>query len=109
LHKLFRVWLGSCCESSMQIQKTTHIAIIGGGIGGVALAVACLPRNFYDMSEIAAWGWSQGYGLTLQQASKAIEDWVFSLEEGSDFHQTFTYYRWKSDRNGEWESGCNRG
>jgi 2-polyprenyl-6-methoxyphenol hydroxylase-like FAD-dependent oxidoreductase len=53
-----------------------HIAIIGGGIGGIALAVACLHRgipftlyerdNNFDAR-------SQGYGLTLQQASKAIE------------------------------------
>lgn len=52
-----------------------YVAIIGGGIGGVALAVACLHRgipftlferdnNFQERS--------QGYGLTLQQASKAI-------------------------------------
>jgi 2-polyprenyl-6-methoxyphenol hydroxylase-like FAD-dependent oxidoreductase len=62
-----------------------HVAIIGGGIGGVALAVACLHRkipftlyerdsNFNDRS--------QGYGLTLQQASKAIEGFgIFSLED----------------------------
>lgn len=63
-----------------------HIAIIGGGIGGVALAVACLHRgipftlyerdNNFDAR-------SQGYGLTLQQASKAIEGLgIFSLEDG---------------------------
>lgn len=63
-----------------------HVAIIGGGIGGVALAVACLHRgipftlferdNNFDVR-------SQGYGLTLQQASKAIEGLgIFSLEEG---------------------------
>nr|WP_315201404.1 NAD(P)/FAD-dependent oxidoreductase [uncultured Flavobacterium sp.] len=63
-----------------------HVAIIGAGIGGVALAVACLHRgipftlyerdNNFDAR-------SQGYGLTLQQASKAIEGLgVFSLAEG---------------------------
>ncbi|TXD82236.1 FAD-dependent monooxygenase [Subsaximicrobium wynnwilliamsii] len=63
-----------------------HLAIIGGGIGGVALAVACLHRKIpftlyerdtnFDVR-------SQGYGLTLQQASKAIEGLgVFTLEEG---------------------------
>ncbi|MDC0087956.1 FAD-dependent monooxygenase [Akkermansiaceae bacterium] len=53
-----------------------HIAIIGGGIGGVALAVACLhrgvPFTLYERDS----GFnarSQGYGLTLQQASKAIQ------------------------------------
>ncbi len=62
-----------------------HVAIIGAGIGGVALAVACLHRgipftiferdkNFADRS--------QGYGLTLQQASKAIKGFgLFSLKE----------------------------
>lgn len=63
-----------------------HVAIIGGGIGGTALAVACLHRgipftlyerdNNFDAR-------SQGYGLTLQQASKAIEGLgIFSLKEG---------------------------
>ncbi len=63
-----------------------HVAIIGGGIGGVALAVACLhrgiPFTLYERdSNFEAR--SQGYGLTLQQASKAIEGLgIFSLEEG---------------------------
>ena len=63
-----------------------HVAIIGGGIGGVALAVACLHRgipftlyerdNNFDAR-------SQGYGLTLQQASKAIEGLgIRSLKNG---------------------------
>jgi 2-polyprenyl-6-methoxyphenol hydroxylase-like FAD-dependent oxidoreductase len=63
-----------------------HIAIIGGGIGGVALAVACLhrgiPFTLYER-DISFDARSQGYGLTLQQASKAIEGFgLFSLEEG---------------------------
>jgi len=63
-----------------------HIAIIGAGIGGVALAVACfhrgIPFTLYerDSSFNAR---SSGYGLTLQQASKAIEGLgVFSLQDG---------------------------
>lgn len=63
-----------------------HVAIIGGGIGGVALAIACLHRgipftlyerdNSFDER-------SQGYGLTLQQASRAITGLgVPSLKEG---------------------------
>ena len=63
-----------------------HVAIIGGGIGGVALAVACLHRGIpftlyeRDNSFDAR---SQGYGLTLQQASKAIKGFgLFSLEAG---------------------------
>ena len=63
-----------------------HLAIIGGGIGGMALAVACLHRGIpftlyeRDTSFDAR---SQGYGLTLQQASKAIEGLgLFTLQEG---------------------------
>ncbi len=63
-----------------------HLAIIGGGIGGVALAVACLhrgiPCTLYER-DISFDARSQGYGLTLQQASKAIEGLgVFSLNDG---------------------------
>ncbi|HLV13824.1 MAG TPA: NAD(P)/FAD-dependent oxidoreductase [Xanthomarina sp.] len=63
-----------------------HVAIIGGGIGGVALAVACLHRKipftlFERDSNFNTR--SQGYGLTLQQASKAIEGFgLFNLKEG---------------------------
>lgn len=63
-----------------------HIAIIGGGIGGVALAVACLHRGIpFTLYERDANfdARSQGYGITLQQASKAIEGLgISSLEEG---------------------------
>lgn len=63
-----------------------HLAIIGAGIGGVALAVACLHRSIpFTLYERDS-GFdarSQGYGLTLQQASRAIEGLgVFSLAEG---------------------------
>jgi 2-polyprenyl-6-methoxyphenol hydroxylase-like FAD-dependent oxidoreductase len=63
-----------------------HIAIIGAGIGGVALAVACLhrgiPFTLYERDNSFD-DRSQGYGLTLQQASKAIEGLgIFSLKEG---------------------------
>lgn len=63
-----------------------HVAIIGGGIGGVALAVACLHRGIpftifeRDGSFDAR---SQGYGLTLQQASKAIAGLgILTLNQG---------------------------
>ncbi|MEN2399139.1 NAD(P)/FAD-dependent oxidoreductase [Flavobacterium sp. MC2016-06] len=63
-----------------------HVAIIGGGIGGVALAVACLhrgiPFTLYERDNNFE-ARSQGYGLTLQQASKAIEGLgIFSLKDG---------------------------
>ena len=84
------------CGGSGLVPSTSHpipdienypkVAIIGAGIGGVALAVACLhrgiPFTLYERdSNFDAR--SQGYGLTLQQASKAIEGLgVFSLKEG---------------------------
>jgi 2-polyprenyl-6-methoxyphenol hydroxylase-like FAD-dependent oxidoreductase len=63
-----------------------HVAIIGAGIGGVALAVACLhrgiPFTLYERDNSFA-DRSQGYGLTLQQASKAIKGLgIISLKEG---------------------------
>jgi salicylate hydroxylase len=63
-----------------------HVAIIGAGIGGVALAVACLHRGIpftlyeRDSSFDAR---AQGYGLTLQQASNAIKGLgLFFLKDG---------------------------
>jgi DnaJ-class molecular chaperone len=63
-----------------------HVAIIGAGIGGVALAVACLhrgiPFTIYER-DINFEARSQGYGLTLQQASKAIAGLgISSLKDG---------------------------
>lgn len=67
-------------------QSYPHIAIIGGGISGVALAVACLHREIpFTLYERDS-GFdarSQGYGLTLQQASKAISGFgIFKLDAG---------------------------
>lgn len=90
--------LSSClnCSGSGLVSSATkplidnenfpHVAIIGGGIGGVALAVACLhrgiPFTIYERDNSFEER-SQGYGLTLQQASKAIEGLgIFSLTEG---------------------------
>ena len=63
-----------------------HLAIIGAGIGGVALAVACLHRGIpFTLYERDS-GFdarSQGYGLTLQQATRVIEGLgILSLEAG---------------------------
>lgn len=85
----------NCCGSGLlpsasppiaDKENYPHLAIIGGGIGGVALAVACLhrgiPFTLYERDTHFD-ARSQGYGLTLQQASKAIEGLgVFSLNEG---------------------------
>lgn len=68
------------------IENFPHVAIIGGGIGGVALAVACLHRGIPFSLYERDFGFnarSQGYGLTLQQASKAIAGLgLFSLKQG---------------------------
>jgi salicylate hydroxylase len=80
---------GLITSSSFPISDTEnypHIAIIGAGIGGIALAVACLhrgiPFTIYERDNSFE-DRSQGYGLTLQQASKAIEGLgIFSLEKG---------------------------
>lgn len=66
--------------------KFPHVAIIGAGIGGVALAVACLhrgiPFTLYERDSSFA-DRSQGYGLTLQQASKAMKSLgIMTLKEG---------------------------
>jgi 2-polyprenyl-6-methoxyphenol hydroxylase-like FAD-dependent oxidoreductase len=63
-----------------------HVAIVGGGIGGVALAVACLhrgiPFTLYERDDNFN-ARAQGYGLTLQQASKAIAAFgILSLKDG---------------------------
>ena len=82
---------GSGLESCKNFPETNtkdypNVAIIGGGIGWVALAVACLhrwiPYTLYERDESFD-ARSQGYGLTLQQASKAIE-WLglSELKEG---------------------------
>lgn len=67
-------------------ESAPHVAIIGGGIGGIALAVACLHRGIpftvYERDRNFNTR-SQGYGLTLQQASKAIQGFGISfLENG---------------------------
>lgn len=65
-----------------------HVAIIGAGIGGVALAVACLhrgiPFTLYERDSSFD-SRAQGYGLTLQQASNAIKGLgLFSLKDGGN-------------------------
>jgi hypothetical protein len=61
-------------------QKYPTVAIIGGGIGGLALGLACWHRNIpfqiyeRDTSFLER---KQGYGLTLQQASKALKGFGF--------------------------------
>ena len=54
-----------------------HVAIIGAGIGGIALAIGCLHRGipFTIFEKDGSFNErSQGYGLTLQQARKTLEN-----------------------------------
>lgn len=78
--------LTSTDERPSANEKYPHIAIVGAGIGGIALALACLHRqipftlferdnSFNDRS--------QGYGLTLQQASKELKKFgISTLDKG---------------------------
>ena len=63
-----------------------HVAIIGAGIGGIALAIGCLHRGipFTIFEKDGSFNErSQGYGLTLQQARKTLENFgIFHLENG---------------------------
>ncbi|MEO8932787.1 MAG: NAD(P)/FAD-dependent oxidoreductase [Xanthomarina sp.] len=78
--------ISSASPTIADTENFPDVAIIGGGIGGVALAVACLhrgiPFTLYERDKSFD-DRAQGYGLTLQQASKAIEGLgIFSLKEG---------------------------
>ncbi|MBF8456892.1 FAD-dependent monooxygenase [Kaistella sp. G5-32] len=68
------------------LENLPHIAIIGAGIGGIALAIGCLHRGipFTIFEKDGSFNErSQGYGLTLQQARKTLENFgIFNLENG---------------------------
>lgn len=73
-------------QPEINTENYPHVAIIGGGIGGAALAVACLhrgiPFTLYERDPNFE-ARSQGYGLTLQQASNAIKGLgITSLDKG---------------------------
>lgn len=73
------------CDSSGLVQSDTdppvdttlpEIAVVGGGLAGLALAAACRHRGMkYTVYErdLDFHQRSQGYGLTMQQATKALK------------------------------------
>lgn len=82
---------GAGILTSSEFPATNHeqfpeVAIIGAGIGGVAFAVACLHRGipFTLFERDCDFNVrSQGYGLTLQQANRAIKKLgITTLAEG---------------------------
>ena len=63
-----------------------RVAIIGAGIGGVALAIACqhrgIPFTLFERDQNFN-ARAQGYGLTLQQANRAMGDFgITSIPDG---------------------------
>ena len=64
-------------EIRTEIDGDVAVAVVGGGIGGLALALALQQRGV-DVGVFERDGHfferSQGYGLTLQQGSKAVRD-----------------------------------
>jgi len=63
--------------------KDFEVAIIGGGIGGLALALACshrsIPCTVYER-DLSFEERSQGYGLTMQQGAKALQALGFFMD-----------------------------
>lgn len=63
-----------------------HVAIVGGGLAGWAVAAACrhrgIPHHVFERDAHFI-DRAQGYGLTMQQASKALKAFgIWKLEDG---------------------------
>jgi 2-polyprenyl-6-methoxyphenol hydroxylase-like FAD-dependent oxidoreductase len=82
-----------------------HISIIGAGIGGVALAVTCLhrgiPFTLFEKDQNFN-SRSQGYGLTLQQASKALECFGVTRLKNGIVSTKHIVHNTKGEVIGEW-------
>eukprot|EP00533_Pseudo-nitzschia_delicatissima_P005204 CAMPEP_0116104258 /NCGR_PEP_ID=MMETSP0327-20121206/14351_1 /TAXON_ID=44447 /ORGANISM="Pseudo-nitzschia delicatissima, Strain B596" /LENGTH=762 /DNA_ID=CAMNT_0003596481 /DNA_START=115 /DNA_END=2403 /DNA_ORIENTATION=+ len=76
---------GSSSSAVKVTDRLPHVAIVGGGIGGIALAVALrhrgIPFMVYEKDSRFDQR-SQGYGLTLQQARRALQ--ALGIFESSD-------------------------
>jgi len=66
----------SSSSFGMRVPPDFHVAIIGSGIGGLALALACshrnIPHTIYER-DCSFHERAQGYGLTMQQGNKALQ------------------------------------
>ena len=104
----------ACLGSGLQPSSTPpladtinypHVAIIGAGIGGVALAVACLhraiPFTLFERDQDFETR-SQGYGLTLQQASVAMKGFGINRLEDGVFSTRHVVYTTEGKIVGEW-------
>lgn len=86
-------------------ENLPKVAIVGGGIAGVALGLACLHRGIpfklyeRDKSFDAR---SQGYGLTLQQARKALEGFGIGTLAQSLVSTRHVVHNPKGEILGEW-------
>ena len=73
-----------------KVMDHVHIAIIGAGIGGLALALSLQQRNIpYTIYErdTSFDQRSQGYGLTMQQGGKALK--ALGYDTNSNGHRLF--------------------
>lgn len=79
---------GIKAEIKKRYKAELSVAIIGGGIGGLALALALQQRgircrvferdaNFHERK--------QGYGLTMQQGTSALQSLGFTIGAGDNF------------------------
>lgn len=102
-----------CCGTGLQVSLKTvlvkktapRVAIIGGGLGGLALAVACrhrgIPFTIYERDEHFDQR-AQGYGLTMQQATKALECFGISKLQAGITSTKHVVHRPDGSVVGEW-------
>ena len=78
------------CSESSQSSSPLSVAIVGGGIGGFALAAALQHRNItcvvYER-DTSFEERKQGYGLTMQQGARALRSLGFFSEFTDDDFQ----------------------